>query len=194
MYHCTSVGAELLTMDEAIELDDHGNRYAETLAPDEHHKLILDHPVPPGYCARLRVYVAGAKKAVIDQDTDLLTPEEFRKHTAEVAAAVLEELKVWTDHRCVKRRPRAGPRNVLDRRWVGKWKWARCKDKPDEKVRVIRRRLTLRGLKEADANSISTCAGTSGRGAQRLIVSEAAVRGWRLGAYDVKKAFLKGVS
>ena len=111
-----------------------------------------------------------------------------------MAAAVLEELKVWIDHQCFTRRPRAGARNILDCRWVGKWKWTRRKDRPEEKVSIVRMRLTLRGFKDADADSLTTYAGTSSRLDQRVIVSEAAVRGWTITALDVKKAFLKGVS
>ena len=37
------------------------------------------------------------KKQVIERDTDLLTPEELRKHADEVKAAMLSELKQWGD-------------------------------------------------------------------------------------------------
>ena len=193
-YHYLAADALPMSTAEALEVDDAGNQYVEMLAPGDFHKLILGHPVPEGMCARLRVYVAGPKKAVIDRDTDLLTPEEFQKHAREVSAAVLEELKVWHDHACFRRRPRRGARNVLDCRWVGKWKRVKHKTDPSQTVRVIRMRLTLRGFKDVDADTITTYAGTSSRLSQRVIVSEAAIRGWAIEALDVKKAFLKGVS
>ena len=55
-------------------------------------------------------------------------------------------------------------------------------------------RMTLRGFKDRDADNLETFAGTSSRISQRLVVSEAAIRGWPLTAIDVKKAFLKGVT
>ena len=82
-------------------------------------------------------------------------------------------------------RARVGARNILDCRWVGKWKKVKSKTDPTQLVRVIRMRLTLRGFKDVDADSISTYAGTSSRVSQRLIISEAAVRGWGVEALDV---------
>ena len=55
-------------------------------------------------------------------------------------------------------------------------------------------RLTLRGFKDLDADDILTYAGTSSRLSQKILVSEAVLRGWPIVALDVKKAFLKGVS
>ena len=55
-------------------------------------------------------------------------------------------------------------------------------------------RLTLRGFKDRDADSLDTYAGTSDRLSQRVIVSESVCRGWTMKALDIKKAFLKGVS
>ena len=193
-FHYTSVGAEPLSAADAIERDEQGNAYVEMLCPGDAAKLVMDAPVPDGYCGRLRVYVAGPKKAVIDRDTDLLTADEYRQHAKEVAAAVLEEFKVWIEHDCFERCPRLQARNILDCRWVGKWKWVKQKADPTQKVRIVRMRLTLRGFKDADADQLATYAGTSARLSQRLIVSEAVCRGWTLTALDVKKAFLKGIS
>ena len=55
-------------------------------------------------------------------------------------------------------------------------------------------RMTLRGFKDRDADSLETFAGTCGRMAQRLVTSEAVCRGWTLTSIDVRKAFLKGVT
>lgn len=195
-YHYLASGALELPLSEAVERDEAGNGYVEMLCPGDAAKLIMDEPVPEGHCGRLRVYVAaqGPKKAVIDRDTDLLTAQEYKEHAAEVAAAVLEEFRVWIEHSCFERRPRQGARNILDCRWVGKWKYTKSKEDPNKKVRIVRMRLTLRGFKDVDADLIATYAGTSARLSQRVIVSEAVCRGWPLKALDVKKAFLKGVS
>ena len=127
----------------------------------------MDQDPPKGTCARLRVYTAGVKKAVISTDTDLLTPQEYQTHAKEVTAAIAEELKIWIIHNCFSRRPRKGARNILDVKWVGKFKYVKSKTDPAQKVRIIRMRLTLRGFKDRDANDILTYAGTSSRISQK---------------------------
>ena len=179
------------------EVDAEGNAYVEILFPGDFHKLILDGPPEatlPGGCARLRVYTAQAKRAVVERDTDLLTADEFKQHAKAVAAATYEELKIWIDHDCFTRRPRRGARNVLDVRWVGKWKWVKSKEDPSKKVRIIRMRMTLRGFKDTEAEGLNTYAGTTSRVSQRVVTSEAVCRGWTLSTIDVKKAFLKGIT
>jgi hypothetical protein len=122
-YHYTSVGADDTELNCPHDVDEDGNQYVEMLFPDYFAKLILNSPPAAGTCARLRVYVAGNKKAVVERDTDLLTQDEFRRHAPEVAASTLEELNIWVNHQCFQRRPRQGARNILDVRWVAKWKW-----------------------------------------------------------------------
>ena len=111
----------------------------------------------------MRVYLANNKKAVVERDTDLLTSDEYRKHAKEVASAILEELMVWIQHECFVRRPRHGARNILDVRWVGKWKKVKSKQDPTKQVRIIRMRMTLRGFKDTEAEGLATYAGTSSR-------------------------------
>ena len=65
---------------------------------------------------------------------------------------------------------------------------------PADKVRVIRVRMTLRGFKDRDAWMLETFAGTSSRLSKRIVVSEAVVQEFELWAFDVRKAFLKGVT
>mgnify|MGYP003334422988 CR=1 FL=1 len=61
-------------------------------------------------------------------------------------------------------------------------------------VRIIRMRMTLRGFKDMEAEGLVTFAGTSSRNSQRVVASEAAIRGWPLTTLDVKHACLKGIS
>ena len=49
-------------------------------------------------------------------------------------------------------------------------------------------------IKDREADQILTFAGTSSRTSQKLLVSEAVVRGWPTVTLDVRKAFLKGVT
>jgi hypothetical protein len=79
-YHYLAVGAEISLLDQVEEFDGEGNGYVEMFFIDDAAKLIVNEKPPQGYCARLRVYVAHNKKAIIDRDTDLLTKEEYQKH------------------------------------------------------------------------------------------------------------------
>ena len=67
--------------------------------------------------------VEAKKKAVIERDTDVLTPEELVKHKDEVAAAVLKELQTWQKYKCFSRKARNQASNIIDTRWVFKWKY-----------------------------------------------------------------------
>ena len=139
-YHYFTSGADISEKDCINEVDAEGNEYVEMLFPADTAKLILDEEPPPGFCARMRCYVAHGKKAVVDRDTDLLTADEYRENRKAVAASVLEELKIWITRKCFTRRWRKGAYNILDVKWVGKWKWVKVKDlaDPERKVRIIR--------------------------------------------------------
>ena len=199
-YHYLVSGADISLQDSVEEYDEDGNPHVDMLFPGETAKLIMDEAPPPGHCARLRCYIAHGKKAVIDRDTDLLTAQEYQENKKAVSAAVLEELNVWIKHGCFHRRPRKGAYNVLDVKWVGKWKWVKATLRPGDtpnqprKVRIVRMRMTLRGFKDREAEGLETYAGTSSRPAQRIIVSEAVVRRWPLTTIDIRKAFLKGLT
>ena len=192
--HYHAAGADPEGLGQDLDMDEQGNKYVEILCPSDAAKLLVDEPVPEGHCASLRFYLSNCKKAVIDRDTDALTPEEYRTHAHEVRAAVLDELKTWVAHKCFSRRPRKGAWNIVDVRWVGKFKRVKAKHDPTKTVRVIRMRLTLRGFKDKEAKGLVTYAGTASRLAQKITISEACIRGWPLTAIDVRKAFLKGLT
>ena len=80
------------------------------------------------------------KKVVIEKDNDLLARDEIQKHIDDVMAAVYDELKTWIDHDCFRRHPRRNATNILDVKWVLKWKWIQRKSSNGELVwiRVIR--------------------------------------------------------
>lgn len=157
---------------------------------------LFDEPAPgAGQDRVLRSYLAGnCRTSVVERDDDLLAKEDMNKYPKDVASATLEELQTWIDHDCFRRKPRRGAPNILDARWVAKWKFRKAKDGASKMVRTIRMILTLRGFKDGDAEDLTTCVGTPSRLSQRLVVSEAAVQGWPLATVDVKKAFLKGIS
>ena len=110
----------------------------------------------------------------------------------------------WARLKCFSRRNRAMAKNIIDCRWVIKWKHEVAATSVADaskqsgaitvSKRVIRCRLTVRGFKDRDAQNLDSCAGTSQRYSQRLVCSEAARRGWPICATDISKAFLQGVT
>jgi hypothetical protein len=100
---------------------------------------------------------------------------------------MLDELLRWSELKAFRRFPRRAAKNIIDSRWVLKWKKV-------DGVRVIRARLTVRGFKDLQANALRTFAGTTSRWGQRLVNSEAAQRGWALFTADVSQAFLRGLT
>ena len=81
--------------------DDEG-QFADLEISGESWKLL--HGVPrdsaPGQVVVMRSYAAGAKKAVIDRDTDLLSPAELQTESARVRDAMHKELKTWVHYDC----------------------------------------------------------------------------------------------
>ena len=139
------------------------------------------------------------KKPVVDRPDHNLDASEMRKHWPEVAAAMKKELKTWVDLGCIARKPRAEARNIIDCRWVLKWKLdaeTQAADSEGKAVKkwVIRARLCLRGFKDIDSKTLESYAGTAQRWSQRVLVSEAVIRQWDIGTTDISKAFLQGVT
>ena len=84
--------------------------------------------------------------------------------------------------------------NILDLRWVGKWKKLKHPTDTSKHISGIRMRMTQRRFKDEQADNLETFSGTSSRLGQRIVVSECCCRKWKFTTLDVKKAFLKGVS
>lgn len=135
----------------------------------------------------LRCYESHVRKAVIDRQDNLMTPEEIKQNAEECYKAMLRELQTWSELKCFQRRPRADAPCIIDTRWVFRWKYV-------DNVRTIRARLTLRGFKETGADEQSNFSATASKWSQRLILSESVQRGWHIASTDISKAFLQGVS
>ena len=180
-----SVNAFLTLEREEAELEYSG--YGMTLVSPEA-PLLRER----GQCLVFKVNNSNKKKMVIERDTDLLTPEEVLKHDKEVMAAIMDELKTWLKFRCFSRKSRKQARNIVDCKWVIKWKKEVLPD--GNTRRIIRARLTIRGFKDRDKDFLESYAGTSQRYSQRLLISEAATRRWPIAATDISKAFLQGVT
>ena len=116
-----------------------------------------------------------------------LTPEQVKEHWDEVQKARLKELSTWNDLKCFSRKFRRDAQNMIDTRWVIKFKWVQ---KDGKWIRIIRARLTVRGFKDSGKHDVDRYAGTSSRSSQKVVVSEAVARGWDSLSADISMAFL----
>ena len=146
----------------------------------------------------------SVRQTVVKRDDDILTPTQMKTDWREVQEAMLKELQTWAQLKCFSRRPRIGAKNVIDVRWVIKYKWevpttadamgGSGHAETQKQTRSIRARLTVRGFKDAEKGDIDRYAGTSSRSAQKMLVSEAVRQGWPICTLDISKAFLQGVT
>ena len=174
--------------------DEAGNPRIELWFSRDFAKVVGDDSLLPAeHTYVMQVYASGFRNTVIKRDTDLLTPQEMVTHKEEVQAAILEELKTWLKYKCFTRMSRDGATNIMDSRFVAKWKKT---EGPDGKPRrIVRMRLALRGFKDLLAHELESYAATASRQAQRLLCSEVACNpGWKFVAVDINKAFLQGLT
>ena len=92
----------------------------------------------------------------------------------------------------MSRTKRRGARNLIDAKWVAKWKWTQAAD--GAMVRIIRSRLTVRGFEDRRKDKVNTCTGTSARWGQRRVNILAAQRMWKLCGADISAALLQGMT
>ena len=89
-----------------------GSWLAEPLLPREGEHLCV------------RNYAAtGPTQTVVQRDDALLTPDEVQKHWPEVAVAIKQELETWVTYGCISRMKRKLARNIINVKWVTKWKF-----------------------------------------------------------------------
>ena len=128
-----------------------------------------------------------APHVVVEREMNTLTLEEARKHETDVRKAIYDELQRWNSLGGFVRYERSKARNILDSRWVLKWKMVDGK-------RIIKARLTARGFRDAQAQEVSTYAGTATRWSQRLVNMMCAQKRWTLFSADISQAFLRGLT
>jgi hypothetical protein len=129
---------------------------------------------------------------------------------------MLKELCSWAELKCFTRKSRQHASNIIDVRWVLKNKWEQPTvdaltggptvsaltggsgttevAKVAKPVKTIRARLTVRGFKDTDKGDVDRYADTSDRSSQKVLVSEAVLRGWDICTADISKAFLQGAT
>ena len=83
---------------------------------------------------------------------------------------MLDEFKRWLKLGAFERVSEENASNVIDARWVLKWKMVNGE-------RIISARLVVRGFKDLQAAQLSTFAGTTTRWGQRMVNSVAAQHG-----------------
>ena len=80
---------------------------------------------PPVGVGEMLVFAVSAKtgprRKVVQRDDDLLTPQ-LQVNWKEVQAARLKELKTWQELNCFSRKLRRDARNIIDTRWVIKFR------------------------------------------------------------------------
>ena len=128
------------------------------------------------------------KKLTIEKELNNLSPNEVADNKEAVLAADLKELKQLFDLGTFQRKKRREATNIVDVKWVRKWK----KD-PNTGEKFVKSRLTVRGFKDM-CQEMLTYAGTATRWAQRLIVALAVLLELPLFTIDVTGAFAKGLT
>ena len=66
---------------------------------------------------------SATRRIVVQRDDDILTPEQVNEHWDEVQKARLKEFITWNDLKCFSRKLRRDAQNIIDTRWVIKFKW-----------------------------------------------------------------------
>ena len=105
------------------------------------------------------VLITGAEKTdvVIEREQNVLTLAEARQHESEAKKAMLAELRRWLDLGTLRRQRLRFSFNILDSRWVLKWKGN------DPKTRGLRARLTVCGFKDLQQSGMQTFSSTATR-------------------------------
>ena len=107
-------------------------------------------------------------QALIEKDLPMLTPSEMEKYKPQVHAACLEELREWIRLCGLTRRPRRTANNIVDMRWVVKWKLIDGK-------RAVRCRMPARDFKDKMKEDVDAYSGTASRWGQRAVTATAAM-------------------
>eukprot|EP00959_Pyramimonas_sp_CCMP1952_P093897 1964359-Pyramimonas_sp.AAC.1 len=100
-----------------------------------------------------------------------------------------KELGNWIEFGALKQRSRRGCTNLMDSRWVIRWK-----KQPDGKL-AVKARPCIKGFKDLQQDCLDTFSATASRQSQRMVNFIAASRPkWALWSCDVGSAFLKGLT
>ena len=70
----------------------------------------------------LRLYRSGYKATVVERENNILTLEEAQRHAELAEQAMFDEMTRWHTLGAFQRMDRRLASNVIDARWVLKWK------------------------------------------------------------------------
>ena len=118
-----------------------------------------------------------------------LTRDELHTYSKEVEAAKTKELIGWQKLDALKCIPRAKGTNVVDARWVLRWK----PDSTNPRGKTVKARLVVRGFKDTQGDTLDTFASIVTPWAQQIILSVAVQNDWHIRCLDVAQAFLQGI-
>jgi len=145
--------------------------YLELEFPKSAAVFLVDPPtMQKDEVAVMRIYKTGARNIVVERSDDLLTPQEVLENREAVKAAMLKELLTWHSFKCFSRKRRSESRNIIDSRWVLKWKYVKA-DKAAETSKVGRATAGCPSVLVAGHGSgdgLSTSSFTSSRIKERL--------------------------
>ncbi len=110
----------------------------------------------------VRIYMNGQKQTAVDREQNILNSEEAQQHEKACTQSMYDEIMRWHTLGAFKRMPRKLATNVIDARWVLKWKLVAGQW-------IIQARLVVRGIKDLQAAQLPTFAGTTSRWGQRIV-------------------------
>ena len=142
--HYTACGAVSTAYGNTEDTDCHGNPVVEVYIMRPLAFCFVDRQPARDEQVVLQI-TNSTKNAVIRRESDLLTPQELVQHKELVSSAILEELTIWSKHGCFRRQWRRDAGNVMDSRFVAKWKV--LKAKTGGRTRIVRMRLPSEALK-----------------------------------------------
>ena len=145
----------------------------------------LDDPLVVQDDEVLVIYVTKSNKSkrMVKKNLDNLSAQDVRDNWPEVLIAIRKEIKSFYDMKTFEIVLRHEAENICSSRWVFKFKLV-------DGVKVVKARLTVRGFEDLAAN-LNTFASTASRWGQRLVLSVAVQRKWRLFTWDVSTNFLQ---
>jgi hypothetical protein len=143
-------------------------------------------PVNEGEVLVIYITSKNKQKVMVEKVYDALTAADVRKYWPLVEEAIRKECAAFQSMGTYELQLREGAKNVCSSRWVHRFKII-------DGVRSVKSRLTIRGFEDLSAGS-ENYAGTATRWSQRVIISVAIQKSWRIFITDVSTAFLRSMT
>ena len=118
---------------------------ASAMLPSDYHYVVL------------AVSSSGKTKMVVERAANELTKEDLIKHSVDVEKAMAKELGNWMELGALQQRSRQGCTNLMDSRWVIRWK------KQTDGTLTIKARSCIKGFTDREQYSLGTFSVTASR-------------------------------